>query len=64
MQPLKDAGLRNTCLASTACMFIGAGGGEEEVEVGFVLFIVWIADGVDVDVVVTTRVVITVVGLQ
>jgi len=45
-------------------MLIGAGGGEEETEIGLVLFGTWMTDGIDVDVIVTTSAVVAVAWLE
>ena len=49
---------------SVACMLIRAGGGEEEVEIGLIRLFVWIAEGVDVDVIVIGPMVVAIVRLE
>ena len=45
-------------------MLIRAGGGEEEAEIGLIRLFVWIAEGVDVDVIVIGPTVVAIVGLE
>ena len=63
-QTLKDAWLRNTSLASVFGVLVGACGREEELEIGLVLFAIWVANRVDVDVCVTRPTVVAVFGFK
>ena len=45
-------------------MLVGAGGGEEETEIGLVVFGIRMAGGIDVDVIVTTSAVAAVAWLE
>ena len=45
-------------------MLIGAGGGEEEVEIGLICLLVWIREGVDIDFIMIGATVVAVIGLE
>ena len=45
-------------------MLIRAGGGEEEAEIGLICLLVWIREGVDIDVIMIGATVVAVIGLE